>query len=100
MEKKPTHLFVYVGHSTQTKNKLQKEFHDYLVSLSGKVVDYDQRGNLVNEIINHSKKLNEKHSRCTSLNVDFSPLHTKDGLMITGYYFTIFQILHGYNDSN
>jgi len=99
MKNNPSHLFVYVGHSTQTKNKLQSEFGDYLKSLSGKVVKYEQRGDLIAQIISQSKVLNEKHKRCAPLNIGFSNIHTKQGMMITGFYFLIFQILFGYEDN-
>jgi len=97
--KKPTHYFVYVGHSTATKNKLQEEFHNYLKSLSAKLITADKIASFNQSIIDQSLKLNEQYRRCTPLNIAISKAHFDKGFMINGFYSLTFQILKAY-DSN
>lgn len=92
----PSHYFVYTGHSTQTKNKLQKEFMAYLKSLQGKLVYAKQLYKLQNEIKSKEKELNEKYKRCQPLVITFSTLHTKNGYTIGGFPFLTFQVLEAY----
>lgn len=97
---KPTHYFVYVGHSTQTKNKLQLEFKQYLESLQGTLIDANKLQELKDKIIAKSIELNEKHKRCTPIKIPFVELYSKKGLMITGFNFIAFHILKASYDSN
>lgn len=97
---KPTHYFVYVGHSTQTKNKLQLEFKQYLESLQGTLIDANKLQELKDKIKAKSIELNEKYNRCTPITISFDGLYTKNGFMITGFYFIVFQILQAHYDSN
>ncbi|PXY44496.1 hypothetical protein [Flavobacterium hydrophilum] len=99
MEKKTSHYFVYVGHSTSTKNKLQEEFSNYLNSLEGTLIKAKKIQDLKLEIILKSLELSKKHSRCTPLTITFSDLYRKNGFYINGFYFLTFQILNAY-DSN
>lgn len=95
--KKPTHYFVYVGHGTQTKNKLQKEFNDYLENLSGVLVNANSLSHLKQQIIARSKELNITHKRCAPLNISFSKKHGNDGYMISGFCFLTFDLLNAYH---
>lgn len=95
-----THYFVYVGHSTQTKNKLQDEFNSYLKSLQGTLVDANKLQLLKKRIIEKASELNQKYKRCTPLQISFSELHGRNGFMICGFYFLTFQILQACYDSN
>lgn len=95
-----THYFAYVGHSTQTKNKLQEEFKVYLESLQGTLIDANKLQWLKDKIIAKSIELNEKHKRCTPIKISFSELYTKGGVMINGFYFLVFHILQASYDSN
>lgn len=88
-----THYFVHVGHSTQTKNKLQEEFKNYLESLSGMLVTEPFYGDLTKQIKRKAEELNEKHRRCQPLKIGFSELYSKKGNHITGFYFLTFEIL-------
>jgi len=98
---KPTHYFVYTGHGTQTKNKLQEEFKQYLEGLSGVLVNADSIKHLKEQILARSRELNITHNRCTALNISFCELHMrKNSYMISGYYFLTFQILAAYHASN
>ena len=99
IEKKVTHYFVYVGHGTQTKNKLQEEFGNFLKEKSGVLIDYYDLDHLKLHIINKSKDFNAMHNRCTPLEIGFEDLYTKNGFMITGFHFLTFQILAAYNES-
>lgn len=93
---KPTHYFVYTGHSTQTKNKLQEEFMTYLRSLQGKLIYAKDLHKLKQEISNKAVELNEKYKRCQPLIILFTDLYTKNGFMINGFYFLQFQIIEAY----
>lgn len=95
-----THYFVFVGHSTQTKNNLQKDFEKYLRSLEGKLIDKKNLMKLKKQIIDKSNELNEIHKRCTPLNISFSELYSKNGFMISGFYFLTFHLLQARYDSN
>jgi hypothetical protein len=97
--KKVTHYFVYVGHSTQTKNKLQEEFGNYLKSLEGTLITAEKIDDLQWQIRAKSLELNEKHKRCASLVIGFSRLYTKTGFQIDGFYYVTFQILQAHYDS-
>lgn len=88
-----THYFVYVGHSTQTKNKLQHEFKSYLESLSGMLVGEAFYSDLTKQIKTKSEELNQKHNRCQSLKIGFSELYSKKGSRIDGFYSLTFEIL-------
>ena len=100
-KQKPTHYFVFTGHGTQTKNKLQKDFKDYLESLGGLLVDAEWLNGLKKLIIDKSIELNRKHHRCTPLNISFCDLAVrKEGYMISGYYFLTFNILAAHYASN
>jgi hypothetical protein len=98
--KKVTHYFVYVGHATQTKNRLQEDFNKYLKSLEGDLIDSKNINKLKKQIIDKSIELNKVYSRCTPLKISFSDLHTKNGFMISGFHFLTFQILTAHYDSN
>ena len=52
--KKVTHYFVYVGHATQTKNRLQEDFNKYLKSLEGDLIDSKNINKLKKQIIDRS----------------------------------------------
>lgn len=95
-----THYYVYVGHSNQTKNKLQEEFNDYLKSLQGKLIDAIKLPVLKKQILQKAQELNDKHNRCNPLVISFENLYTKNGLMISGFYFLTFQILEAYHGKN
>lgn len=93
---KPTHYFVYTGHATQTKNKLQEEFMAYLKSLQGKLIYAKDFHKLKQEILNKAVELNENYKRCQPLIISFTDLYTKNGYMINGFYFLTFQIIEAY----
>lgn len=93
---KPTHYFVYTGHATQTKNKLQEEFMAYLKSLQGTLVKAKDFKKLQYEIINKTLELNEKYKRCQPLIISFTDLYTKNGYMINGFHFLTFQVIQAY----
>ena len=93
---KPTHYFVYTGHATQTKNKLQEEFMAYLKSLQGTLVKAKDLIKLQNEIRAKAQELNEKYKRCQPLVLSFSNLYTKNGYTINGFHFLTFQVIHAY----
>ncbi len=95
--KTPTHYFVYVGHGTQTKNKLQADFKTYLESLAGTIVQAANVKELKQEIMAKVDELNQVHKRCAPLQLKLDNLYTKDGFYITGFYFLTFQILKGYD---
>lgn len=96
MEKTPTHYFVYVGHQTATKNKLQKEFQHYLFSLESTLITADKLDILKENLIAASVELNEKYPRCTPLKVEINKMHFDKGFMISGFYSIVFQILKAY----
>lgn len=96
--KKVTHYFVYVGHSTQTKNNLQKDFSDYLKSLSGRLVRTENFEALKKEILEKATNLSKENNRCTPIKISFSYLYTKNGVMINGFHSVTFQILEAYGD--
>ena len=98
--KKVTHYFVYVGHATQTKNRLQEDFNKYLKSLEGDLIDSKNINKLKKQIIDKSIELNKVYSRCTPLQISFSDLYTKNCFMISGFHFLTFQILTAHYDSN
>lgn len=88
-----THYFVYVGHSTGTKNKLQSEFKKYLESLSGMLIEEPFYKDLIKQIKAKSEELNQKHNRCQPLKIGFSELYSKKGSRIDGFYSLTFEIL-------
>lgn len=92
----PTHYFVYCGHSTQTKNKLQKAFDDYINSLAGTIVKAANINQLKKEIIDKSIELNQQHNRCQPLKVSFESKYLDNGYMMSGFYFTTFYLIKGY----
>lgn len=91
-----THYFVYTGHSTQTKNKLQEEFWAYLKSNQGTLVKAQNLKEFKKEIIDKSKELNEKYKRCKPLVISFSDSYTRGDFMILGFSFLIYKILPAY----
>ena len=91
-----THYFVYTGHSTQTKNKLQEEFMAYLRGLQGTLVKAKDLIKLQNEIKAKAQELNEKYKRCQPLVLSFSNLYTKNGYTINGFHFLTFQVIQAY----
>ncbi|MDX6187966.1 hypothetical protein SGQ83_01275 [Flavobacterium sp. Fl-318] len=97
MSKKATHYFVYVGHSTTTKNKLQEEFQKYLNSLSATLITADKLKELKKAIIDKSIELNVIHKRCTPLKISFSDGYYNKGLIISGFHSLIFHILNAYD---
>jgi hypothetical protein len=95
-----THYFTYVGHGTNTKNNLQKEFKTYLESLQCTLIDAVKLNLYLKQIREKAQELNDKYKRCTPLVISFSELHSKNGLMISGFYFLTFQILEAYHDNS
>ncbi|WP_395049430.1 hypothetical protein [Flavobacterium sp.] len=98
--KKITHYIVNIGHSTQTKNKLQLEFLNYLNTLSGVLVEEKQKNDLICKIIEKSVELSQKYSRCTPISVHFDECYDKTGLKICGFYYMSVKLLYGYYESN
>jgi hypothetical protein len=92
MNKTATHYFVYVGHGTQTKNKLQYDFKQYLTSLDGRLIDAKDLILLQKEIIATAQDLNMLYSRCMPIGISFQKLSTCTGFMIDGFCFLTFQI--------
>ncbi|WP_163401467.1 hypothetical protein [Flavobacterium fluviatile] len=99
MAKQATHYFVYLGHSTQTKNRLQEEFSNFLTTLEGTLINADRIEDLKQRIIKKATELNEKHKRCAALTIDFSKLYKDNGIYIQGFYFLTFQILKAYDNN-
>lgn len=97
--KKPTHYFVFTGHSTQTKNNLQEEFMTFLKALQGTLIDADNLPRLQEMICAKASELNHKYHRCKALVISFSELYSKNGFMISGFYFLTFQIIEAYYDT-
>lgn len=98
--KQPTHYFVYIGHSTQTKNRQQEEFSNYLNTLEGTLINAENVDGLKEKITAKAKELNEKHKRCTPLAIEFANLYKQNGFYIQGFYFLQFQILKAHYDGN
>lgn len=94
-----THYYVHVGHGTQTKNNLQKDFGSYLRSLEGTLIDKAKLKSFKAAIINHSNMLNAINRRCTLLKISFSDKYSKNGFMITGFDFLSFQLLEAHYES-
>lgn len=91
-----THYYTYVGHETNTKNKLQEEFKVYLKSLEGILIDAITLPLFKNEILKKAQELNDKHNRCNPIVISFGKLYSNKGLRIDGYHFVTFQILEAY----
>ena len=95
-----THYFVDCGHTLQSKNKLQSEFSNYLLSLKGRLIDASQISVLQNEIQAKKDELNSKHQRCTPLAISFwQPAGTKH-IVLSGFHSLTFSIKDAYYDSN
>lgn len=98
--KTATHYYIYVGHETNTKNKLQKDFRDYLKLLEGTLIDAIQLQVLKIEIVEAVQKLNDHYNRCSPILVSFESLHSNKGFRINGFHFLTFQILEAYYANN
>lgn len=90
---KPTHYFVKTGHELQAKNKLQLDFIKYLKSLNGTLITADNLQSLIKTIRQKLQELNDTHSRCTPITINFEELYTKNGLILRGFYVITFEIL-------
>lgn len=88
----PTHYFVYVGHSTLTKNKLQESFFNYLFSFKYTLVISSDIAKLKKQIISKAMELNEQHKRCKPLKVHFERGYKNDGYMLCGFEFLTFYL--------
>jgi hypothetical protein len=94
--KKPSHYFVFVGHGTISKNKLQIEFKDYLKSLSGILINADKIEKLKDDIVQKSIELNQKYKRCKPLKIGYYNLYGNVGFSIDGFYDLQFHIIEAY----
>jgi hypothetical protein len=95
-----THYFVDCGHTLQSKNKLQAEFSNYLLSLKGRLIDANNLLSLQNEIGAKKDELNAKHPRCSPLSISFwKPSGTKH-IVLSGFYCLTFSIKDAYYGSN
>ncbi len=90
----PTHYFVHVGQSTQTKNALQAEFYEYLKFYKGTLIEETSLWQLQKDIIERCEDLNSKYSRCTPLKIDFTERYSEDGYGLSGFPFLSFNILN------
>lgn len=95
----PTHYYLEVNHSLQTKNKLQAEFASYLQSLRSKLIDAARLPKLKAQIMAKQTELNAKYPRCTPLNISFwNPGGKK--FIVSGFYGVTFSINDAYYDPN
>lgn len=77
---KPTHYYCDFQSGTQTKNKLQNEFYDFLKGFDHRIYKVEDIVKLQEVVQNKVKELNAKHSRCKPLNasLDNSYLYNND----------------------
>lgn len=95
---KPTHYFLDATHSTQDKNKLQKEFSEYLHTLNKKLIDTSSLAKLKKDILKKVEELNTKYPRCTPICIWFHE-NTMTGCMaIHGFYGVTFYIKPAFYD--
>lgn len=94
----PTHYFVHLGQSTQTKNALQAEFYEYLQEFRGTLIDTQNLSALEYKILVRASQLNEKHKRCTPLQIEFHARHDQNGKALNGFPFLSFNILNAQYD--
>ena len=96
MSSKPTHYVVHIGHQTQTKNKLQRDFAEFLKSLEGHLYTAERLSVLKNLILKNAEDLNFRHYRCQPLKIDFDKCYDNTGLVLRGFPFMVFQINKAY----
>jgi hypothetical protein len=95
---KPTHYYLDCSHSTQDKNKLQKEFSSYLNTLNKKLIDASSLAKIKKDILKTVEELNIKYPRCTPIIIHFYE-NTMSGCMaIHGFYGVTFYIKPAYYD--
>ena len=96
----PTHYFIDCGHTLQSKNKLQEEFTNYLLSLKAKLIDVKKLSDLQNQIAIKKDELNAKHPRCTPINISFWSPSGSRSIILSGFYSLTFTIKDAYYDQN
>lgn len=89
---KPTHYFIDADVGNQPKNKLQKEFMEYLVSLNGTLISYDEFIYLSHLIRKKSEELNEEYHRCKPLKVSFWETYKNEFAINSNMSFVQFRI--------
>lgn len=95
MKKTITHYYCQAGYGRTAKNKLNKEFKEYLISLDGMIVCADQFINLTFMIRRRATELNKKHNRCKPIEVRFFS-NAGSGTMNLEFYTQEFFIRPGY----
>jgi hypothetical protein len=79
-----THYFLHRSHANNSKNKLQKEIHDYLDSLNGKMIDAVDIKDCAKLIEQEIDKINKMHKKCKPVNVRVVYSNYNKGYMISG----------------
>lgn len=82
---KPTHYFLNSTNETQPKNKLEKDFRQYLLDLEGTLIVLDELTILKKQILAKAEELNAIHKRCKPLNISFWETYKKS-ISISGFY--------------
>lgn len=95
MKKTITHYYCDAAYSRTAKNKLDKEFQEYLISLNGMIVRADQFTKLTLMIRQRVTELNKKHNRCKPIEVRFFS-NARSGSKKLEFYTQEFFIRPGY----
>ena len=83
--KNTTHILCHFGHSTQTKNKLEKAFYDYLKSYDGDLFIATDIDLIIKSITLRAVGLSYEHPKCKPIPA-ISFEDEPQGMIMRGFY--------------
>lgn len=94
--KKPTHYLVITDYGNKPKNKLEKEFLEFLLQLDGTLIEFWKFTTLTSSIRAEAERLNERHKRCKPLKFKFYQILDGDFVINSDMQFVDFIIKAAY----
>ena len=97
MKGNPSFYYCLLDNGTQTKNKLQAEFSEFLRGMEGELYQAANLDVIKRYIIEKAKELNKKYPRCKALEVSFKQ-YSKENYIhyLCGIEFNAFRLIPAY----
>lgn len=98
MKQNVTHYYFEKEFSNNTKNKLEKEFGEFLAKISGKLIHAEDLEKVKKLITEKTEELNQQHKRCKPIEVSFDNNYKGNirvyGVWAINFYIKPAEIIH------
>ena len=97
MKGKPSFYYCLLDNGTQTKNKLQAEFSEFLREMEGDLYQASDLDKIKRYIIKKAKEFNKEYPRCKALDVSFEQYSKENHIhYLCGIEFNTFRLMPAY----